>query len=700
MSIGRLCIATKQKRVIDEEVSVVINGDEFVVHVRELSNWSVKIEDDFNLEDETSKNEQAEPHSDSSEDSIKQEMKNPNIMDETDDISDNEKVNKELRDEELPQNQEQSDSNPTSSDGCCPTGFEFLKGRSTLKPQGSEPHKMSKCSTSFASMARALSGGIISMWDPAVFTKENIWCNDNYVIVQGKWLNISHTYFMVNVYGPQDSTVKTSLWRTLLSFDQHHLGRYVLFGDLNEMNKLVTKMSKLDRFLLSKEVLDDNHDLKAIVLDRVWSDHSPILLHTLKTDYGPIPFKIFHSWFNQKDIDVVINQTFIDSSQNTSRPTVYFHDKLKFIKYRLKAWNSESKKNEVNGKQETGYNEIRKAVWDCGSDKAPGPDGFSFQFLKWYWDLFKTDLEEFVIEFFDTSKLPSGSNSSFLTLILKVSNPMFVKDYRPISLISLQYKIIATILANRLASVVSSLVSKEQSAFILGRQILDDPLMLSEIMDWYKQRNKKMMIFKVDFKKAFDLVNWNHTLEFSIKRRLRQGDPLSPFLFILIMEGLHIAIEDATQSNLIKGVLVGNPGLGYRVLIDLILHRSSINNSASLSNKFGGFYFIFKFGISGLLHHVVTTIADRIRDNGTSQSKQNSQSSSRDSYTRPLLYQVFLILASSPFTVSEVKRAMLHLDFKICAKDKNFSSIWTYSTMMLPRVRNHHGGKCVHPGLS
>ncbi|GJY75086.1 hypothetical protein Tco_0479517, partial [Tanacetum coccineum] len=51
----------------------------------------------------------------------------------------------------------------------------------------------------------------------------------------------------------------------------------------------------------------------------------------------------------------------------------------------------------------------------------------------------------------------------------------------------------------------------------------------------------------------------------------------------------------------------------YRVLIDLILHRSSINNSARLSNKFGGFYFIFKFGISGLLHQVITTIADRIR---------------------------------------------------------------------------------------
>ncbi|GJV43874.1 hypothetical protein Tco_1428410 [Tanacetum coccineum] len=179
-------------------------------------------------------------------------------------------------------------------------------------------------------------------------------------------------------------------------------------------------------------------------------------------------------------------------------------------------------------------------------------------------------------------------------------------------------------------------------------------------------------------------------------------------------------------------------GLGYRVLKDLILHCSSINNSASLSNKFKGFYFIFKFDILDLLHQVITTIADRIRDNGTSQSKQNFQSSSMTFiykilifaihsygihstklkiplkfpsmtfiYIRPWeIIQSFLeILASSlsyvyEGMVSKDKRAMLRLDFKICAKDKNFSSIWTYTKMMLPRVRNHHGGKCVHPGLS
>ncbi|GJV74152.1 hypothetical protein Tco_1494147 [Tanacetum coccineum] len=79
------------------------------------------------------------------------------------------------------------------------------------------------------------------------------------------------------------------------------------------------------------------------------------------------------------------------------------------------------------------------------------------------------------------------------------------------------------------------------------------------------------------------------------------------------------------------------------------------------------------------------------QDNGTSQSKQNSQSSSMTFIYKTLIIPSFLDSCFISSTVCEDKRAMLRLDFKICAKDKNFSSIWTYTTMMLPRVHNHHG---------
>ena len=117
--------------------------------------------------------------------------------------------------------------------------------------------------------------------------------------------------------------------------------------------------------------------------------------------------------------------------------------------------------------------EIKTAIWDCGSNKVPGPDGFSFAFIKKYWDIIKVDIFECVNSFFVTSSMPQGANSSFFTLIPKVSNPLFIKDFRPISLIGIHYKIIAKILANRLSKVIDKIVSHEQSAFISGRQILD-----------------------------------------------------------------------------------------------------------------------------------------------------------------------------------------------------------------------------------
>ncbi|GKE61331.1 putative RNA-directed DNA polymerase, eukaryota, reverse transcriptase zinc-binding domain protein [Tanacetum coccineum] len=142
----------------------------------------------------------------------------------------------------------------------------------------------------------------------------------------------------------------------------------------------------------------------------------------------------------------------------------------------------------------------------CGRDRAPGPDGFTFKFITTFWDLLEADVVHSVNEFFLSGTFPKGCNSSFIALIPKVPNAKFVSDFRPISLIGCQYKIIGKILANRLSTMIGSCVSSEQTAFIKGRSILDGPLILNEVIAWYRKRKQKLMVFKVDFEKAFDSI--------------------------------------------------------------------------------------------------------------------------------------------------------------------------------------------------
>nr|GFA41432.1 RNA-directed DNA polymerase, eukaryota, reverse transcriptase zinc-binding domain protein [Tanacetum cinerariifolium] len=119
--------------------------------------------------------------------------------------------------------------------------------------------------------------------------------------------------------------------------------------------------------------------------------------------------------------------------------------------------------------------EIQRAVWDCGIDKSLGPDVFTFGFYRRSWNLIENDVYDAVKYFFTYGVIPKGCNSSFIALIVKIPDANTVKDFRPISLIGSFYKIVAKILANRLAGVLGDIVNEVQSAFIAGRQILDGP---------------------------------------------------------------------------------------------------------------------------------------------------------------------------------------------------------------------------------
>nr|GEY54690.1 RNA-directed DNA polymerase, eukaryota [Tanacetum cinerariifolium] len=304
-------------------------------------------------------------------------------------------------------------------------------------------------------------------------------------------------------------------------------------------HKTTNKMSKLDRFLVSKGLLASFQYLLAFCLDRNLLDNRPILIQKLSIDYGPTPFRFFRSWFNLDGFDKLVKDTWKSLAIVDSNGMINLKKKLQALKIVIKQWTKDAKKSGskiysslsykgdentkffqgiINSKrsqlaicgilvdgewivdplavknleQNVSNEEINSAVWDYGTNKSPGPDGFTFEFFRRYWKLLEHDILAAVKEFFALGTFPLGCNSSFIALIPKIHDAKVVKDYRPISLIGSLYKIIAKSLANILSFVISDL-TEFQSAFVSNRQILDGLFILNELLSWCKHTKFKAM---------------------------------------------------------------------------------------------------------------------------------------------------------------------------------------------------------------
>jgi hypothetical protein len=151
--------------------------------------------------------------------------------------------------------------------------------------------------------------------------------------------------------------------------------------------------------------------------------------------------------------------------------------------------------------------EVKVVVWDCDSYKSPGPDGINFGFIKDFWEELRGDIMRFISEFHRNGKLTKGINSTFIALNPKIESPQRLNDFWPISLVGSLYKILAKVLANRLRLVMGSVISEPQTNFVKDRQILDGFLIANEVVDEARKSKKDLMLFKVDFEKAYDSVD-------------------------------------------------------------------------------------------------------------------------------------------------------------------------------------------------
>jgi hypothetical protein len=259
--------------------------------------------------------------------------------------------------------------------------------------------------------------------------------------------------------------------------------------------------------------------------------------------------------------------------------------------------------------------EILEVLRGFTKDKSPGPDGWTVEFYLHLFDLLVGDLVEVVEEFRVAGSVNRSINSTFIALIPKANRSASFDDFRSNALCNLCYKIITKIIANCIRPILPRTISEEQFGFLKGRQIIDAIGTAQECIHSIREKKLQAMILKIDLKKAYDCISWDYlrlvllqcgfglqttkwimgcitiatyavlingepTDFFISGRGLRQGCPLSPLLFTLVMEGLSLAIKKSQGEGTVSGIKVSRLiWIIHLLFVDDIL----IMNKASIS---------------------------------------------------------------------------------------------------------------------
>ncbi|GJY39390.1 putative RNA-directed DNA polymerase, eukaryota [Tanacetum coccineum] len=315
------------------------------------------------------------------------------------------------------------------------------------------------------------------------------------------------------------------------------------------------KFSKLDRFLVSPNFNEKWINLAAIALDRKESDHCPIVLKDISVDFGPKPFRVFDIWLEDPDVEKIVVEAW-GKMVTSHRPDYQNIDEYRRAAMRweveaesrildeteMREW-MEARRNWINKDREkvSMLKQKSRIKWDVEGDEnskyfhaiikrhnnknnirgmlvnevRERPKFQNSNLGKLSADdasmleapfsesegVIKEDVMRSVQWFWDIGEISKGCNASFVTLIPKTTDPIWLADFRPISLIESYYKILAKMLAERVKKVVGNVIGDVQNAFIDGRFILDGVLIANETINYLRKIKRKAWCLKRTLRK-------------------------------------------------------------------------------------------------------------------------------------------------------------------------------------------------------
>ena len=372
-------------------------------------------------------------------------------------------------------------------------------------------------------------------------------------------------------------------------------------------------------------------------------------------EYGEKPSKFFLNLESKHTINKTITELETEKGKITSQPEILLEVK-KFYEnlYKKKTIKNQTdydpncvpkKISDLDKEKLEGpitKEELDKALGNSKNNKSPGLDGYSPEFHKYFWPQLGNFFLDCINENFRKGELTVSQSQGVITCLPKGGKARNqLKNWRPISLLNTSYKLISLCITNRIRPLLNNIISPEQKGFLTGRSISDCSRMIYDIINETEIQNISELILLVDFQKAFDSLSWDFVDEvldsfnfgpnlkqwiemfqknsnsriilnghlsepFSLERGCRQGDPISPYIFILCSEYLALAFKNDKD---VKGIKLKNKEhklCQYADDTSIFLEASETNLKNSLK-KLNWFHFK-----SGLQVNITKTKVIRI----------------------------------------------------------------------------------------